>query len=68
MKKLVIIALSLSFVIGGVTLATAKFGCTVESVEGNTLVLKNCDAKKAAKLKAGDGVSITKKRKKLEGC
>lgn len=68
MKKLVIIGLSLAFVIGSVTMATAKFGCTVESVEGNTLILKNCDAKKAAKLKVGDGVSITKQRKKLEGC
>lgn len=68
MKKLVIIGLSLAFVISSVTLAAAKFGCTVESIEGNTLVLKDCDAKKAAKLKAGDEVRITKKRKKLEGC
>ena len=68
MKKLVIMGLSLAFVIGSVTLATAKFDCTVESVEGNKLILKDCDAKKAAKLKVDDGVSITKKRKKLEGC
>ena len=68
MKNLGIIVLAFCLVIGSISLAAAKFGCTVESVEGNKLILKNCDAKKAAKLKEGDGVSITKKRKKLEGC
>ena len=68
MKSIGIIVLSFCFVLSSVTLATAKFGCTVESVEGSKLILKDCDADKAAKLKAGDGVRITKKRKKLEGC
>ena len=68
MKHLGIIVLSFCLVMGSVTFAAAKFGCTVESVEGNKLILKDCDADKAAKLKVGEGVSITKKRKKLEGC
>ena len=68
MKNLGIIVLALCFVMGNVTFAAAKFGCSVESVDGNKLILKDCDAAKAAKLKVGDGVSITKKRKKLEGC
>ena len=33
---------------------------------GSNLVLKDCDEKKAQKLKAGDTVAITKKRKKAE--
>ena len=68
MKHLGIIVLSICFVMGTVSLAAAKFGCTVESIEGNKLILKDCEASKAAKLKVGDGVGIIKKRKKLEGC
>jgi len=68
MKKVAVIVLSFCFVVGSVTFAAAKFACTVESIEGNKLVLKDCDADKAAKLKEGDDVNITKKRKKLEGC
>jgi len=68
MKYLGIIVLAICFAATSVAIATAKFGCTVESVEGSKIVLKDCNADKAAKLQAGDGVSITKQRKKLEGC
>jgi hypothetical protein len=49
--------------------AYAKFTCDVEEVDGNRLVLKNCQEKGIKRIKAGDTVSITKKRKpKVEGC
>ena len=65
-KKLITLALAVCFTLSAVGISYAKFECTVESVDGTNLVLKDCDEKKAQKLKAGDTVSITKKRKKAE--
>ena len=52
--------------------ASAKFLCEVDSIEGTTLVLKNCQEKGLKRLSPGDAVSIIKKRKKkaaaVEGC
>ncbi len=52
--------------------ANAKFLCEVESIEGTTLVLKNCQEKGLKRLSPGDKVDIIKKRKKkaaaVEGC
>ncbi len=44
-------------------LAHAKFICEVEEIDGTRLVLKNCQEKGLKRLKAGDTVAITKKRK-----
>ena len=49
----------------------AKFTCDVEKIEGNTMVLKNCQEKGLKRLHPGDKVGIIKKRVKktaVEGC
>lgn len=68
-KKLLTLALVIGFTLTSVGISYAKFKCTVESIDGGNLVLKDCNEKKAGKLKVGDKVSITKKRKGgMEGC
>ena len=71
MKKFVWIIASvllISLCFTGVSLA--KFKCKTEDVdlEAGTLVLKDCEKKGLKKIKIGNTVSITKKRKQVEGC
>ena len=64
MKKQVIsFIISLAFLSVSFGVAHAKFTCEVEEIDGARLVLKNCQEKGLKRLKAGDTVSITKKRK-----
>lgn len=68
-KKITAILLALLFAGTFTCVAHAKFTCDVETVDGNKLILKNCQEKGLKRIKAGDTVSITKKRKhKVEGC
>ena len=68
-KKFIAVVVALMFAGTFAGMAHAKFTCDVETVEGNKLILKNCQEKGLKRLKAGDTVSITKKRKsKVEGC
>lgn len=65
MKKVLIIAMALTFACAGVVVA-AKVKCTVDEVNGDkvTMTCKNAD-----KLEAGDKVTVKKpKNKALEGC
>ncbi|OCC15871.1 hypothetical protein DBT_0796 [Dissulfuribacter thermophilus] len=70
LRKALGITLTLSFLIASQTVCQAKFSCDVESIQGNKLILTNCKKKGLKRLKAGDTVNITKKRKKakIEGC
>ncbi len=63
-------SLVVAFVLFGFGRTYAKFTCDVKSIEGNQMVLENCQEKGLKRLKPGDKVSIIKKRKskKLEGC
>jgi hypothetical protein len=68
MKKIIIIALALAFVISASTSVMAsRVKCTVGSVEGQTVTLT---CKDADKLKAGDRVTVrtAKAKKAIEGC
>lgn len=72
-KLILCLIISGSFVFTLPSFSHAKFTCQVEKVEGTSLILKNCQEKGLKKIKAGDTVSITKKRKKkktpkVEGC
>ena len=42
--------------------ASAKFTCQVDSIQGTTMVLKECQEKGLKRLHPGDTVSIVKKR------
>ncbi len=42
--------------------ASAKFTCQVDSIQGTTMVLKECQEKGLKRLHSGDTVSIVKKR------
>ncbi|MEW6429271.1 MAG: hypothetical protein AB1568_14685 [Thermodesulfobacteriota bacterium] len=66
-KTILITAMAATFLFAAAGVGLAKFTCKVESVEAGKVVL-DCDAEKASKIKSGDEVDITKKRKKLEGC
>ena len=70
--KSVIASFLASFLLLGTYPAHAKFSCKVKSIEGDQLILKKCQEKGLKKLKPGDTVNITKKRKKakakVEGC
>ena len=69
MKKVYTLILSLAFLMASLGVANAKFTCDVEKIEGTSLILKNCQKKGLKRLKPGDTVKITKKRKpKVEGC
>lgn len=51
--------------------SSAKFTCDVDKIEGNTMVLKNCQERGLKRLHPGDKVGIIKKRVKktaVEGC
>jgi len=70
-KKIASIFMALVFLVSAAGVVEARFQCDVESIEGNRLVLTNCDTKGLKHLKASDTVRITKKRKKkagIEGC
>ena len=66
LKKVISLAMALSFFAASAGVGLAKFECSVEAVDQDTMILKDCDEKKAAKVKIGDTVSITKKRMKKE--
>ena len=69
MKKVSTLILSLAFLMASLKVANAKFTCDVEKIEGTSLILKNCQEKGLKRLRPGDTVKITKKRKpKVEGC
>ena len=67
-KKAVTFMLAMAFLLTTTGVSIAKFSCTVESIEGDKLVLNDCQEKGLKRLKTGSEVDISKKRKKLEGC
>ena len=69
MRRTISLWVASLFVLALPAAGLAKFKCTVESIEGTTLVLKGCQKRGLKRLKPGDTVSITKKRKRsVEGC
>lgn len=64
MKKLMIMLMGAAFVFSAGTAFAAKSSCTVEAVDGTKVTL-NCDK---ADVKAGDKVTVSGGKKKLEGC
>jgi len=66
----IISSLIVAFFLSGFGTACAKFTCEVKSIQGKQLILDNCQEKGLKRLKPGDKVGITKKRKskKVEGC
>ena len=69
MKRVFPLGLTLAFLMTPLGVANAKFTCDVEKIEGTSLILKNCQKKGLKRLKPGDTVKITRKRKpKVEGC
>ncbi len=64
MKKLMIVLMGAAFVFSASAAFAAKSTCTVEAVDGSKVTL-NCDK---TDVKAGDKVTVSGAKKKLEGC